>query len=283
MAIILKGKPVADEIYKDAETRLQRLKDKNIAPCLAVVRVGKDESSIAYEDSVKKAFGKRGLNVKSCELPEDVSQDRLIELIEKINADKNIHGCMVLRPLPRGMDENKILNHLKSKKDMDCVSRFSLGGVFSGDKDCYAPCTAEACMRILNYYNISLKGRRAAVIGRSLVVGRPLAIMLQAEDATITMFHSKSENMAEICREQDILISAAGKEGLVKKEFVNENQIIIDVGINMGEDGKIHGDVDFSEAEPIVKAISPVPGGVGSVTTAILAEHLLIAAERQSL
>ena len=138
-------------------------------------------------------------------------------------------------------------------------------------------------MRILNYYNISLKGRRAAVIGRSLVVGRPLAIMLQAEDATITMFHSKSENMAEICREQDILISAAGKEGLVKKEFVNENQIIIDVGINMGEDGKIHGDVDFSEAEPIVKAISPVPGGVGSVTTAILAEHLLIAAERQSL
>ncbi len=281
MALILKGKPVADEIYRKLDERVKRLSERNIRPCLAIVRVGNDESSEAYESSVLKAFSKRGLEVKNCVMPESSQEAELVELLQKINCDEAVHGCMIMRPLPKHMNENSVLQHLSPAKDVDCVSRQALGGVFSGDKDCFAPCTAQACMEILDYYNIPLKGKRAAVIGRSLVVGRPLSIMLQGRDATVTMCHSKTENTAEICAEQDIIIAAAGKEKLVDKNYTNNNQCVIDVGINLGSDGKIHGDVDFDAVEPVVSAISPVPGGVGSVTTAVLAEHLVTAAERQ--
>ncbi len=281
MAFILKGKPVADEIYRKLEERIGRLSEKNIIPCLAIVRVGNDESAEAYESSVLKAFSKRGLAVKSCVMPDNSTEAELTEVLREISGDKKVHGCMIMRPLPRHMDENRVLQCLSYEKDVDCVSRQALGGVFSGDKDCFAPCTAQACMEILDYYNVPLKGKRAAVIGRSLVVGKPLSVMLTGRDATVTMCHSRTLNTAEICAQQDIIIAAAGREKLVDKSYTNEHQYIIDVGINVGSDGKIHGDVDFEAVEPAVSAVSPVPGGVGSVTTAVLAEHLVTAAERQ--
>lgn len=281
MAILLKGKIVADAIFEDIKERIGRLEEKNTFPCLEIIRLGNDAGSMAYERSVEKRFEKLGLRIKKSVLPENAPQPELEALIEKAGNDHEIHGLLLLRPLPGHIDERKILSMINPEKDMDCISMAALAGVFCGTEVCFAPCTAESCIKILDHYNIPLAGKRVAVIGRSLVVGRPLALMLQQRDATVCMCHSKSENMAEICREQDIIVSAAGKMKLVDKSFVKEGQIVIDVGINTGDDGKIHGDVDFDAVEGTVSAISPVPGGVGSVTTTVLASHLVTAAERR--
>ena len=230
------------------------------------------------------------MEVQKFVLPEDVSKEDLIAQIEAINADSSIHGCLMFRPLPKHLkaDQDEICNHLAAAKDVDCMTDLSNAGVFTGKKLGFAPCTPQACMEILDYYGIDCKGKNAVVIGRSLVVGKPAAMMLMAKNATVTVCHTKTVDVAGLARKADILVSAAGVLNSLTKDYVSENQIVIDVSINWdpekvnakGGKGAIAGDAVFSEVEPIVGAITPVPGGVGSVTTSVLIGHVVEAAER---
>ena len=231
-----------------------------------------------------------GVDVVKFLLPEDVTKEALIDQIEAINADDSIHGCLLFRPLPKHLkaDQNEICNRLDPRKDVDCMTDLSNAGVFEGRSDLgFAPCTPQACMEILDYYGIDCKGKNAVVIGRSLVVGKPAAMMLMAKNATVTVCHTKTVDVAGIARKADILVSAAGVLNSLTKDYVSEGQIVIDVSINWdpekinakGGKGAIAGDAVYAEVEPIVGAITPVPGGVGSVTTCVLCKHVVQAAE----
>ena len=278
MAEIMSGAPVAALITERLSQRLPALLAQGVTPRLAIVRVGGDGGKTAYERSAKKRCEALGLSAVSFVLPEDVGQGELMELIARINRDDAIHGCILLRPLPPQLDEDAACEALLPEKDVDGVTSMSLFSVFSARKGGFAPCTAQACMELLDYYGCTFRGLRAAVIGRSLVVGRPLAMLLQARDATVTMCHSKTTGLARICREQDIIVVAAGHAGLINRSFVAPGQTKVDVGINVGSDGRLCGDVELASVEPIVRAVSPVPGGVGAITTAMLASHLVQAA-----
>ena len=291
MASILKGAPVVAAMNERNAALCEQLKAKGVVPTLAVVRVGAREDDLSYERGVMTRCGKVGVEVKQYLLPADAAQDDLLKVIAEINADDAIHGCLLFRPLPKHLkaDTDEICNRLDPKKDIDCMTDLSNAGVFEGRADLgFAPCTPAACMEILDYYGIDCKGKNAVVIGRSLVVGKPAAMMLMAKNATVTVCHTKTVNTAEICRNADILVSAAGVLGSLTKDFVRPGQIVIDVSINWdankpnakGGLGAIAGDAVFDEVEPIVEAITPVPGGVGSVTTSVLMKHVIEAAER---
>jgi len=281
MAILLKGAPVAAAISEKLEQRAKTLTGRGIAPKLAIVRMGEKAGDLAYEHAAVSRCAKLGISVQVEALDKNASQTQLIETIEKINLDEDIHGCLILRPLPEHIDEDAVCEALAPEKDMDCVTSHSLSRVFSGHGDGFYPCTAQACIEMLDYYGYDLSGARISVIGRSLVVGRPLSIMLQDRDATVTMCHSKTRNLYKACRNKEILIVAAGNPGTVRETFVNPEQTIIDVGINDDGEGGITGDVCFDRIEPLVAAITPVPGGVGAVTATILAKHVITAAERK--
>lgn len=281
MAILLKGAPVAASISAKLEPRARALTEKGIVPRLAIVRMGNKPGDLAYEHAALNRCAQLGIEVSVTALDENAAIAQVLELIEKINADDSIHGCLILRPLPEHIDEDSVCEALLPEKDMDCVTSHSLSRVFSGHGEGYYPCTAEACIEMLDYYGYDLSGARVSVIGRSLVVGRPLSIMLQDRDATVTMCHSKTRNLYKVCRNKEILIVAAGHPGIVRETFVNPEQTIIDVGINDDGEGGIMGDVCFDRIEPLVSAITPVPGGVGSVTATVLAKHVISAAERK--
>lgn len=281
MARILKGAEVNAAINADLTARVAALNARGITPCLAIVRVGERGDDIAYEKGAAKRCEKLGVAVKFVTLPGDVSQDELLAVIRGINEDDSVHGCLLFRPLPRHLDENLIRNTLAPEKDVDGITDLSLAGVFAGKNEGFPPCTPAACMEILRHYGIPLKGKKAVVVGRSLVVGKPAAMMLLGENATVTVCHTKTENMADVCREADVLIAAAGRAGVVGEGFFREGQTVIDVGINVTEEGKLTGDADFAAAEPVVDAITPVPGGVGTVTTTVLVKHVVEAAERR--
>jgi methylenetetrahydrofolate dehydrogenase (NADP+)/methenyltetrahydrofolate cyclohydrolase len=204
----------------------------------------------------------------------------LIDELRKINDDDSVHGVLLLKPLPAHMDEKTVCSELMPSKDVDGITEASMAGVYSNSGMGYPPCTAEACLEILKFYGIERKGKKAAVIGRSLVIGKPVAMMLIKEDATVTICHTKTTDMPQICSEAEILIAAAGKAKTVDGKYFNSGQIVIDVGINVDDDGNLCGDVDFSAAEGRVKAVTPVPGGVGTVTTGILMKHVVEAAEK---
>lgn len=202
-------------------------------------------------------------------------------VIDEVNRDDAIHGCLMFRPLPKTLDEAAACAALDPAKDVDCITEGSLFGVFANRKVGFPPCTAEACIQLLDYYGYELSGARVTVVGRSLVIGKPVSMMLQARNATVTMCHTRTRDLAAECRKAEVLVVAAGHIGTVRADAVSEGQTVIDVGINWDEQaGKLCGDVAFDEAEPIVGAITPVPGGVGSVTTAVLAKHVVEAAER---
>ena len=281
MAILLKGAPVAAAISEKLEPRAKALLEKGIVPRLAIIRMGKKAGDLAYEHAAVNRCARLGIEVCVRELDEKAEQNELLELIEKINTDECIHGCLILRPLPAHIDEDSVCEALAPEKDVDCVTSHSLSRVFSGHGDGFYPCTAQACIEMLDYYGYDLSGARISVVGRSLVVGRPLSIMLQDRDATVTMCHSKTRNLYKACRNKEILIVAAGSPGIIRETFVNPEQTIIDVGINDDGEGGITGDVCFDRIEPLVAAITPVPGGVGSVTATILAGHVITAAERR--
>lgn len=281
MAMLLKGAPVAAAISEKLEKRAKALLDKSITPGLAIVRMGNKAGDLAYEQAAKNRCGRLGISLRVSVLDENAPQKQLLAAIEEINADDSIHGCLILRPLPAHIDEDTVCEAVSPEKDVDCVTSHSLSRVFSGHGEGFYPCTAQACLEMLDYYGYDLSGARVSVIGRSLVVGRPLSIMLQDRDATVTMCHSKTRNLYKACRNKEILIVAAGHPGIVRETFVNPEQTIIDVGINDDGEGGIVGDVCFDRIEPLVAAITPVPGGVGSVTATILAGHVIAAAERK--
>ena len=280
MAEILKGAPVANAITEQLIERAGALKARGIEPTLAIVRVGERGDDLAYERGAVKRCEKVGIAVKHYVLDAAASQAELLAVIDEINRDASIHGCLMFRPLPKHIDERTVCEALDVNKDVDCMTSLSLSGVFTGSGVGFAPCTAQSVIELLEHYGVELAGKRAAVIGRSLVIGKPVSMLLQARNATVTMCHTKTVDMPKICRETDILVAAAGHAGTVTPEFTNPGQVVVDVGINATPDGKLVGDVDFDAVEPLVSAITPVPAGVGSVTTAVLCKHVIEAAEK---
>ena len=279
MAEMLLGRPVADAIREDLARRVGALAERGVKPRLAVIRLGEDEGDMAYERSIFRSCGKLGCEAVSIALPLDIAQEALIDEIESVNADASVHGCLLLRPLPKQLDSAAVCDALSPEKDLDGMGRRALGSLFAGRKDAFAPCTAQACLEMLRFYGVDPAGRRAVVVGRSLVIGRPAAQLLLQANATVTCCHSRTPDLAAVCREADILIAAVGRAGLIGAAHTRPGQVILDVGVN-SVDGKLCGDVRTEEAAEIAAAVSPVPGGVGAVTPSVLMAHLLEAAER---
>lgn len=284
MAEVLKGKPVADAMKEELISRVEALKARGVTPKLGIVRVGARPDDLFYEGGAKKTAASVGLDCQVFEYPEDISQEDFEKAILEVGADKSINGILMFAPLPKHLDEKKIRSLIPVEKDVDCLTLGAAGKVFADDVTGFPPCTPTACMDILKFYNIPLKGKRAVVLGRSLVVGKPVAMLLLREHATVTICHSRTENLPKVCQEADILIAAVGKAKMVTADFVKPGQIVIDVGINADPDnpGKYCGDVDFDSVEPVVEKITPVPGGVGSVTTAVLCKQTIMACELQN-
>jgi methylenetetrahydrofolate dehydrogenase (NADP+)/methenyltetrahydrofolate cyclohydrolase len=280
MAQILSGKDVAAAINAKLKEDVAELKSKGISPKLAIIRVGEREDDISYERGASKRCSSVGVEVKSIVLSAETTQDELISVIQDVNNDTSVHGVLLFRPLPKHMDDNLVRKALLPEKDVDGITDGSMVGIYTGENIGFPPCTPQACMEILDYYGIDAKGTNAVVIGRSLVVGKPAALMLMKRNATVTVCHTRTVDMPSICRNAEILIVSAGKAGIVGADYMSENQIVLDVGINVNEEGKLCGDVDFNSAEPIVKAITPVPGGVGTVTTSVLVKHVVETAKR---
>ncbi len=279
MAKQLLGKEVTAALNERIMAKVEDLKAKGIAPTLGIVRVGERPDDLSYERGATKRAETLGVAVEKFLLPADVTEEVLLDTIAQINANDAIHGVLMFRPLPKHLNEDKICNALDPKKDIDGITDGSNAGVFMAKKMGYAPCTPAACMEILDHYGIDCTGKKVVVIGRSLVVGKPAAMMLIQKNATVTVCHTRTVDMPSVCREADILIVAAGRAGVVGKEYVKAGQIIIDVGINWNDaEQKLCGDVAYAEVEPLVEAITPVPGGVGSVTTSVLIGHVVEAA-----
>jgi len=289
MAKRLLGKEVNEALVAALQGRTAALREKGIAPTLGIIRLGENPSDLSYEKGATKRAEEVGVIVKNFVLPEDASKKDVLAVIDQVNADDSIHGVLMFRPLPKHLkaDQDEICNRLAPKKDVDSMTHMSNAGVFEGQDLGYAPCTPAACMEILDHYGIDCKGKNAVVIGRSLVVGKPAAMMLMAKNATVTVCHTRTVNTAEICKGADIIVTAAGVLNSLTKDFVREGQIVIDVSMNWNPEkittkgkGGMSGDCVFDEVEPIVEAITPVPGGVGAVTTTVLMKHVVEAAEK---
>ncbi len=289
MAKQLLGKEVNEALVAALQTRTAALKEKGVTPTLGIIRLGENPSDLSYEKGATKRAEEVGVAIKNYILPEETTKEELLAVIDGINADDSVHGVLMFRPLPKHLknDQDEICNRLDRKKDVDSMTHMSNAGVFEGQDLGYAPCTPAACMEIMDHYGIDCKGKNAVVIGRSLVVGKPAAMMLMGKNATVTICHTRTVNTAEICKNADIIVSAAGVLGSLTKDFVREGQIVIDVSMNWNPEkitskgkGGMSGDAIFDEVEPIVGAITPVPGGVGAVTTSVLMKHVVEAAEK---
>ncbi|WP_414698023.1 bifunctional 5,10-methylenetetrahydrofolate dehydrogenase/5,10-methenyltetrahydrofolate cyclohydrolase [Peptacetobacter sp. AB845] len=279
---IIKGKPVADRITENLIEETKKLKELDIVPKLAIVRIGENPDDMSYERGAMNRCAKIGIDVQNIVLQGDVSEGEYIEVIKNLNDDKNINGILCLRPLPKNINENKVKSIIDAKKDVDCFNPINSAKLFEGEKDGYAPCTPEAVMKILNHYEVDLSGKKVVVLGRSLIVGKPVSIMLMGENATVTICHSKTENLAEEAKNADVLVAAIGRAKMVDKSYIKKGATVIDVGINVDESGNLCGDVDTESAIGIAKMITPVPAGVGSVTTSVLAEHVIKACKIQN-
>ena len=283
MAKQLLGKEVNEKLNARIIAQCEELKAKGINPTLGIVRCGERPDDLSYEKGATKRAEALGVAVEKFVLPEDISKEDLLKVIDEINANDNIHGVLMFQPFPAHLKayQREICNRLAPKKDVDSMTHMSNAGVFEGQDLGYAPCTPAACMEILDHYGIDCTGKNAVVIGRSLVVGKPAAMMLMGKNATVTVCHTKTVDTPAVAREADILISAAGVLKSLTKEYVRPGQVVIDVSINWDEaKGGIAGDAVYDEVEPIVEAITPVPGGVGAVTTSVLIGHVVEAAAR---
>ena len=289
MAKRLLGKEVNEALVASLQNRTAALREKGVTPTLGIIRLGENPSDLSYEKGATKRAEEVGVAVKNYILPETATKEEVLAVIDQVNADDSVHGVLMFRPLPKHLkaDQDEICNRLAPKKDVDSMTHMSNAGVFEGQDLGYAPCTPAACMEILDHYGIDCKGKKAVVIGRSLVVGKPAAMMLMQKNATITICHTRTVDPAAVCREADIIISAAGVLNSLTKDFVKEGQVVIDVSMNWNPEkitskgkGGMCGDAIFDEVEPIVGAITPVPGGVGAVTTSVLMKHVVEAAEK---
>ena len=283
MAKVLRGKEVADSLTAKMQQEVEALKQQGITPTICIFRVGERPDDLAYERGATKRAQTVGVEVKNVVLPADVSQEAFDKALMQVNGDDSIHGILLFRPLPKHLDNEKARQMLDPAKDIDGCTDLSLAGVFTNTKTGFPPCTAQAAMEILHHFDIPVSGRKAAVIGRSLVIGRPVAMMLMHENATVVNCHTRTKDVPAITRRADILIAASGQLHSVTREFTNPDQVVIDVGINWDEEkGGISGDVAFEDVEPHVQAITPVPGGVGSVTSCVLIGHVIEAAKRSA-
>jgi methylenetetrahydrofolate dehydrogenase (NADP+)/methenyltetrahydrofolate cyclohydrolase len=282
MAVIMKGANVAARMKESLVGRAVALKQKGVEPKLGVVRVGARPDDLSYEQGALKRFEGLGVAAQVFAFPEDVGQEDFAAEFGKINSAKTVHGILLFRPLPKRLDGESIRNMIDPAKDIDGMSPLNTAKVFStGEKSGgFAPCTPAAVMELLAHYKVDLAGKNVAIVGRSPVVGRPLAMLMLARDATVTICHTRTRNLEEICRNADIVVAAAGKAKMLKPACFSPESIVVDVGINMDEnEHKLCGDVDYDAVQPGVSMISPVPGGVGAVTTSVLADHVLRAAE----
>ena len=277
MADLLKGAAVAAALTETAKDRVQKLEANSVKPKLAIVRLGENPSDIAYERNAGKKCSDSGVAVNNVILPADCGQVEILDVIESLNTDPSIHGVLIFRPLPRHLDDDAIRAALSPMKDVDGITDASLAGVLTGKGYGFVPCTARACIEILDFYGVSLEGRRVTVVGRSLVVGKPVALLLMDRHATVTICHTRTKDLPSVCRDAEILVAAAGRAGMIGREHLSAGQTVIDVGINVTENG-ICGDVSSADAFEITAACTPVPGGVGAVTSAVLVSHVVDAA-----
>ncbi len=287
MAKLLKGKPVSDAINARIASQLSRFDSEDEAfdkkaddgnVVLTTIRVGDNPADAAYERSIKKAASNLGIQVVSNVFEDIVDTDKLLEIINDANLNSDVDGIMLFRPLPKHIDESAVCNAIASHKDIDGVNALSLAGVFMGISESFAPATAKACMALLGYYDIPVEGKHIVIVGRSLVVGKPLGMLMLDDDATVTYCHSRTNDLSSITRLADIVVCAVGRPRFFDSTYFSSGQIVLDVGINEDEEGNLCGDVDFEPVEKVVDAITPVPGGIGSISTAILMQHVVEAA-----
>ncbi len=278
-AMILEGPKVAEAISEDVMRRVQALREQGVVPQLAIMRVSKRPDDLSYERGACKRAEVTGVAVKKLVFDEDVTTDELVACVEAVNADDGVHGLLILRPLPAHVDEERVCNALATYKDVDACNERSLGAIFTGANVGFAPCTAQACIEILDHYGIEVAGKRAIVIGRSLVIGKPLSMLLLERNATVTIAHSRTVELERLAREADIVVACVGRAAMIGKPHVSAGQTLIDVGINVTENGTLVGDIAFDDVVDVVDAITPVPRGVGSVTTSVLCKHVVQAAE----
>jgi methylenetetrahydrofolate dehydrogenase (NADP+)/methenyltetrahydrofolate cyclohydrolase len=257
---------------------VEKLAQKGIVPQLGIVRVGARPDDLAYERGAVKRMEAVGIRCKVIELPESINQEEFEKEFSAVNSNPDIHGILLFRPLPKQLNEDPVRSMINPKKDIDCMTPVNMAKVFAGDESGFAPCTPEAVMEVLAHFGIDLKGKRVTVVGRSMVVGKPLSMLLLKKNATLTICHTRTVDLGATCRNAEILIAAAGKAKMITADFVSENSVVVDVGINVDSDGKLCGDVDFEAVAPKVASITPVPGGVGTVTSSVLAKHLVRAA-----
>ncbi|NLJ98537.1 MAG: bifunctional 5,10-methylenetetrahydrofolate dehydrogenase/5,10-methenyltetrahydrofolate cyclohydrolase [Tissierellia bacterium] len=277
MAELLKGKEVASSIKDTMRRDIEALAKEGKVPTLGIVRLGDNPGDISYERSIIKNCDNIGIKSKVFEKDLDIKTEELVELIEELNDNKEISGILVFRPLPKHIDEEAVRDAISPSKDVDCMHPLNLEKIFEGNMDGFAPCTPKAAMEILKFYGIPLEGKNVVVINRSMVVGKPLTMMLLNENATVTICHSRTQNLDEITRNADVVVVALGKAKFFDEKYFNEKSIVIDVGVSLDENGKLSGDADFDKTEPLVDKITPVPGGVGAVTTSILLSQVVLA------
>jgi len=278
MSIIMKGSEVAAAMKEELLREVEKLAQKGIVPQLGIVRVGARPDDLAYERGAVKRMEAVGIRCKVIELPELINQEEFEKEFSAVNSDPDIHGILLFRPLPKQLNEDPVRSMINPKKDVDCMSPVNMAKVFAGDESGFAPCTPEAVMEVLAHFGIDLKGKRVTVVGRSMVVGKPLSMLLLKKNATVTICHTRTADLGATCRNAEILIAAAGKAKMITADFVSEGSVVVDVGINVGSDGKLCGDVDFEAVAPKSSYITPVPGGVGTVTSSVLAKHMVRAA-----
>lgn len=277
----LGGKEVADKIVEDLKIKVEELKGKGISPKLAILRVGARDDDLAYERGVLKRFESAGVEVEVTAVDAGISQEELDKTFDGINNDPKVHGILVFRPLPKGLSDEHMRRNIDPGKDSDFMDIRNMENVLAGVPDSAAPCTAEAVMALIRHYNIETKGKKVTVVGRSLVIGKPAALLLTTANATVTVCHTKTVNIEEECRNADIIVACCGVAKMITEKFVKPGQIVIDVGMNVDEEGRLCGDVDYEKVSEIADAVTPVPGGVGSITTAILLKHVVDNAGRQ--
>lgn len=272
----LRGKKVSDGIKEYVSKELETL---SFVPKLAIVRVGENPDDMSYERGATKKLKSFGLDVASYVFPQDISDKDFKKAFKDINEDDEVTGILLLRPLPRTINEKDIENMIDPKKDLDGISPINIAKVFAGDTTGFSPCTAEAVIEVLKAYDIELTGKRVTVVGRSMVVGKPVSMLLLKENATVTMTHTRTVDLKKTCSDAEIVIAAAGRAKMLNSDYCGQDAVMIDVGINVDENGKLCGDVDYATLDGKASAATPVPGGVGTVTTAVLAKHLIQAAK----
>lgn len=277
---ILTSNDLAVKLEEDIISRVDKLREKNEVPKLAIVRVGENPNDISYEKSLIKKGEKYKIDIKQVLLDESITTEELKSEIEKLNEDDSVTGMIIFRPLPKHIDEEVIQQTVCWKKDVDCMTPTNLAKIFQGDFSSFQPATPYASMKILEYYGIDLEGKSVAIVNRSMVLGKPMAMMVLGKNGTPTICHSRTKDLKKVLKEADVVVTATGRAKSLTREFLTEDSIVIDVGVSMGEDGKLSGDADFEDLKDYVKGITPRLGGVGKITSTLLMDQIVQAKEK---